>query len=170
MRLFAAIVPPEHVLDSIQAELHRLGPDHDREELRWAPRSRWHLTLAFYGEDDPERRAEWLAERLAGQRAVRLSIEGAGAFPGVLWVGVRGPSGPLAGAAGGDQVDRPYHPHLTLARWRGHGQQRAARHWAAELAGYRGPRWRAAEVVLMRSELSRAGPRYTVRERFGLLD
>ncbi|MGH3449618.1 MAG: RNA 2',3'-cyclic phosphodiesterase, partial [Haloechinothrix sp.] len=80
MRLFAAIVPPDDVLDDLDSELSRLGL-HETDEysgLRWTPRERRHLTVAFYGRDDPYSRAELLAERLSGQQGPRLSIEGAG--------------------------------------------------------------------------------------------
>lgn len=174
LRLFAAIVPPEEVLGALAAELERIGASGSerRESVRWVPRSLWHLTLAFYGNDDLDARVAWLRERLVDRAAVRLNLEGAGVFPGVLWTGVHGDLDALtalAVATGEDQRERPYHAHITVARWKGARRPPTAREWAAALAGYRGPPWQAREVVLMSSELGRRGPRYTVRERFQLI-
>jgi 2'-5' RNA ligase len=52
---------------------------------------------------------------------------------------------------------RPFHPHLTLGRWRrGDAVDRGA---LASLADYQGPPFRVTEVVLMRSYLG-SQPRY----------
>ncbi|MDV6012145.1 RNA 2',3'-cyclic phosphodiesterase [Haloechinothrix sp. LS1_15] len=173
MRLFTAIVPPREVLDDLDAELGRHGrrASGEHEPLRWVAASLWHVTVAFYGEDDPGRRTRMLGREVAGHRAVELRLDGAGTFPGVLWVGITGDRERLravARAAGVDESARPYHPHLTLARGKGRTANTTARRWAEALAGYRGPVWTARELVLMRSELYRDGPRYTEVERFPL--
>lgn len=169
MRLFSAIVPPDEVLDDLDRELARIRARHVEDPgLRWIPRSSWHVTLCFYGEDDPEDRAEWLARRLSGQESRPLAIEGAGTFPGVLWARVAGDLGALAAAAGAESEGRPYHAHLTLARWRRPTGRGPGKPWAQALADFRGVPWQANEVVLMRSLLSRAGARYTVLHRYAL--
>jgi 2'-5' RNA ligase len=169
VRLFAAILPPDDVLDSLEAELARVA---GAAELRWTSRAAWHLTLAFYGEDDLRRRAEWLAPRLAGHAPLRLELRGAGTFTGVLWAGVGGDLDglhALGSAAGAGASDgRPYHPHLTLARWRQPRRPSAARQVVEGMTAYRGPSWLAADVVLMRSEPVRGQHIYTVQERFEL--
>lgn len=171
MRLFAAIVPPDEVLDALAAELERIGQPRERG-LRWMSRPQWHLTLAFYGEDDLRSRTEWLAPRLSGCAPVRLHVSGSGTFPGVLWAGVGGALAGLqilASAAGADDRGRPYHPHLTVARWRTPRRPAAVRLALQELAEHRGPAWLAPSVVLMRSEASPDGSRvYTVEHRFAL--
>jgi RNA 2',3'-cyclic 3'-phosphodiesterase len=50
VRLFAALIPPESVLDEIERAFapYRGGPP----ALRWTARDTWHVTLAFYGEVD----------------------------------------------------------------------------------------------------------------------
>lgn len=171
MRLFAAVVPPAEVLDSLAEELTRLGAGSADDRLRWTPRARWHLTLAFYGEDDVDARARWLRDRLAGCVGGSVRFAGAGMFAGVLWVGARGGLDALSGLAeraGADVAERPYHPHLTIARWKGSRRPQAARRLVEGLAGYKGPTWPVRQVVLMRSHLGRGGPAYTVRERFDL--
>ena len=163
MRLFAAVVPPPHALDDL-AEV--VGPVRAGAppSLRWTPRERWHLTLAFYGEVDDARAGE-LAERLARaasrHRAPVLSLAGAGRFgQQVLWAGVHGDVEVVAGlaasaAAAGRRVgavvdDRPHRPHLTLARSRGEADLRPL---VAALSPWAGPAWTAGAVLLVRSAL-----------------
>jgi len=145
---------------------------------RWIDRGRWHLTLTFLGElaEDRSDRLDRLTTELGAvpsdYRAIHLRLSTVGTFPSrgapqVLWVGVAGEPGDvdrlgaLARATGraarraGVRVDRrPYHPHLTLGRWR--AGDVVDRRTVAALADYRGPPFRVTEVVLMRSHL---GPR-----------
>ena len=171
MRLFVALVPPAAVLDEIAAEINRLRSA--APELRWAKRDQWHLTLAFLGEVE-ERRTPGLAERL-GRAAHRhdafdLSFSGGGRFShSILWVGVRGDrdrlralAGSVAAAArraGVDLVDRPYRPHLTLARSRARGDV-DLRPLVASAADFAGATWTADAIHLIQSRLG-ANPTYT---------
>lgn len=172
MRLFAAIVPPPDVLDALDVEQERLGVRSADSPLRWSGRSLWHLTLAFYGEADLAERARFVAEQVRGHPPLRLGVAGAGTFSGVLWAGVEGDVealGELAVALRGSAADKPFHPHLTLARWKRRSARRPARRIAEALADFRSPRWRADEVVLMSSVRDRHGPTYTVRHRAPLV-
>jgi len=148
---------------------------------RWIDRARWHLTLTFLGElavdgaDRLDRLTAALGTVPAAHRTVHLRLSEAGTFPArgspqVFWVGVTGEQGELdrlrglaratarAARQAGVRVERrPFHPHLTLGRWRrGDAVDRAA---VAALAGYGGPAFRLTEVVLMRSHLG-PQPRY----------
>ena len=164
MRLFAALVPPPPVLDDLAEAVGR-GRAGAPPSLRWSSRERWHLTLAFYGEVDADRApelAEHLASSTAGLPAVELSLGGAGRFgQQVLWAGVRGTPGDLAAlevlaaaaagagrAVGAAVEERPYRPHLTLARSRGPADLDPL---VASLAGWVGPVWTADAVHLVRS-------------------
>jgi len=99
-----------------------------------APPPNWHLTLRFLGWATEMQRdlvLMHLAEQLDARPFV-VKLDGLGAFPKprratVLWMGVRDDEAllPLAAAAESAAVaagfvpeDRPYHPHLTLARIR----------------------------------------------------
>jgi 2'-5' RNA ligase len=152
VRLFSALWPPEPAIAHLATALRSvvLPPG-----VRSTPIAKWHVTLAFYGNDaDATERAGLLDERLAGTAAPTLRLVGAGTFPGVLWVGVepvppagRGQLKALATAAGaGDR----FHPHVTVARWR---FDRSGTRLAAQLARYRGPTWTADAVTLVRSDL-----------------
>ena len=176
MRLFVAVEFPDPVrasLAELAAELaaelvaELTAPRPSRPpQLRLAAPERMHLTLAFLGEV-AEPRLPGLQERLArsaGRHApMQLRLAGGGRFDGsVLWVGVDGDvkrlrqlAGSVAGAARHSGIaveDRPYRPHVTLARARPPADLRPL---AARLEGYRGPGWTASEIVLVRS---RTGP------------
>ncbi|MFB9627254.1 RNA 2',3'-cyclic phosphodiesterase [Nonomuraea helvata] len=163
MRLFAALVPPDKVLDEIsQAIAPHVG---QVPGLRWPDRATWHITLGFFGEV-PEHVLPELEVRLA--RAVRrysaldLAFEGFGAFSSVrrarvFWVGLTGDSmtrladSVKAGArrAGAVQTDeKRFHPHLTLARAK---TETDLRPLVESLSGFSGSPWRAEHVRLVRS-------------------
>lgn len=178
MRLFVALLPPENVLDEIEAAF---GPYRDHwPGLRWTRRETWHVTLAFYGEVDDRTAARLFArlERAAARHDRReLAFNGAGAFPRpaaarTLWTGVDADLRRLADAclAAGrrEGVDtdggRRFHAHLTVARARGPVDLRPL---VAELAGYAGTPWPAAEIHLVRSRLG-ARVRYETLESWPL--
>lgn len=161
--LFSALLPPDDVVEAVAEALG--GPD---DALAWEPPERWHVTLAYYGRDDLGVRAAWLADRLAGRRAVDVRLENAATFPGVLWLTVAGSElTPLAHAAGAGAETRPYRAHLTLARFPREEPELAER-WTSELAGFTSRRWRSTEVALMTSEREPGGPRYRVARSFAL--
>jgi RNA 2',3'-cyclic 3'-phosphodiesterase len=152
VRLFSAVWPPEPALAHLERAVDRVERP---AGVRRVPTDKWHLTLAFYGNDAslPER-AGYLDERLAGLAPPALRLAGAGTFAGVLWVGVE-PATPtdreslraVAAAAG---AGRKFRPHITVARWR---LDRPGRWMADQLAGYRGAVWTASQVDLVRSDL-----------------
>jgi RNA 2',3'-cyclic 3'-phosphodiesterase len=163
MRLFAALVPPEDVLDELS---RALAPHVGKVPgLRWPDRATWHITLGFFGEV-PERALPELEVRLA--RAVRrhsvlrLAFEGFGGFSSarrarIFWVGVTGDSmTALAGSvragarrAGAVQTDeKRFHAHLTLARAKAETDVRPL---VESLSGFSGSPWRAERVRLVRS-------------------
>jgi RNA 2',3'-cyclic 3'-phosphodiesterase len=135
---------------------------------------RWHLTLLFLGAV-PDARVPRLVEAagpaVAAAPAMRLRLAGGGRFgrrrrPQVAWAGLDGDVEPLTDLAGRlaraarslrlEVEDRPFHPHLTLGRWR--PGQPADGELPERLAGYRGPEWPVTEVRLYESHL---GPKPT---------
>lgn len=165
MRLFAAVVPPDEVLDELEAAIAPhvgLVPD-----LRWPVRASWHITLAFFGEvpEDVLPELEVRLARAVGRHTVLdLVFDGFGAFSSVrrgrvFWAGVSGDSmvrladSVKAGArrAGAVHTDeKRFHPHLTLARARGEHDLRPL---VEALSGFSGSPWRAESVRLVRSTL-----------------
>lgn len=172
MRLFAAVQPPEPVLDGLDAAIKEARSEWSA--LRWAGREQWHITLAFYGELDAARLpalTRRLARAAGRTAALRLALTGAGTFPAadrarVLWTGVRGDTGELreladAAAAAGRRVGAPrdrkaFRPHLTLARCR---MPTDLRTLVTGLDGLESERWRAGELLLIESHTG-PHPRY----------
>ncbi|GHF76371.1 2'-5' RNA ligase [Amycolatopsis bartoniae] len=162
MLLFSALLPPSRVVESLRTHLDPL-----REEVpepRWAPPAQWHITLGFYGEDDPEARVEWLGKALAGRSAPTLRLQGAGTFSRVLYLGVYSEGLTELAAAAGAEEERPYLPHLTVARTAGDVPAELPR----RLSGFVSEPWTAVEAVLMRSDRTGEGTRYSVVARFPL--
>lgn len=96
MRLFAAVWPPQDVLDHLDLALAsvRGAPAGLSSAVRWSARETWHLTVAFYGEVPdgvvPGLTSD-LAELAAGVEPYELALRGAGVFSHrTLWVGVGG--------------------------------------------------------------------------------
>lgn len=130
MRLFVAVVPPRPVVLELRAALTTLP--HDNPRLRWCRPETWHVTLAFFGEvadDALDDLKERLGRAAARNTPMELALAGGGHFAGrTLWTGVQGERdrlGRLAESVNSVarrchiKVDeRPFRPHLTLARVR----------------------------------------------------
>lgn len=155
LRLFVAVDPSPQAIRHLRA-LTR--------DLRLAGRGRnedWHVTLAFLGEVEPEAVPgieTALARVAAVARPSRLRIAGGGRFgDAVLWAGLAGDVDALTALAGavrsglhlGD--DRPFRPHLTLARRGRREPVSALRADVQALSGYVGPDWPLDRLHLMRS-------------------
>lgn len=166
MRLFVALTPPDEVLEQLRVATAALRANHP--ELRWTRPEQWHLTLAFLGQVADQTR-DRLAERLDRAAArcppLALSFAGAGRFGRrVLWTRVQGDRDALARLADSVRAaarrcdlpveDRPYRPHLTLARARDAADLRPL---VDELAEFQTRTWTATEMHLVRSRLG-AGP------------
>ncbi|MDH6133956.1 2'-5' RNA ligase [Kitasatospora sp. MAA4] len=173
MRLFVAVLPPAGVLRELAAVLAPLHALPGADRWRWTSHDSWHLTLAFLGEVAPEQLPELeagLARAAARHPAHRLRLADGGRFGDrALWVGVAGGTRVLRALAedvqqaaeeagcGAPDDDRPFRPHLTLAR-ASHGRLGEA---AALLADFRGSEWTAAELHLVRSESAGGRSHYT---------
>lgn len=177
-RAFVALRPAAPVLDAIDAIGARARDVVGR--ARWTRREQWHLTLQFLGDRvEVERVADALRD--LDHPSEELQLGGMGTFPRdrratVLWLGLaRGSewTAALAGALGtrlapiGHPPDeRPFHPHVTLARF---DPARDLREPLGALdAATVGPAWRPAEVVLYASHPHREGARYEALATFPL--
>jgi 2'-5' RNA ligase len=181
-RGFVAVVPPDHVLDAIEARVAPLRAVHD--DLRWTRPEQWHLTLRFLG-PVPDVDGLLAAARDAltsTSRIAALRLGGAGAFPherraSVVWLAVRDGAdglGAVAAAvesasvlAGFAPESRPFSPHLTIAR------VPRARDVGPVLAALGhdpvGGAWPVDDVVLVASDTRPTGAQYheVARVRFG---
>jgi RNA 2',3'-cyclic 3'-phosphodiesterase len=168
-------------------------------DARWARPESLHITLKFVGEQTPEQ-VEAITARLRRVEGSAFEIRcgGFGFFPTakaprVFWIGIQ--AGPqLAALAenvdrataelGVSREDRPYSPHLTLARG-GSGRRSGSPKWQpgdgpnASFAVLRKRLDALGEVdfgtmtsdefVLYQSQLSPGGSKYTKLQRFPLL-
>jgi len=168
-RLFTALWPPAEALSALAGELAE-HPDWPPEGWRPIPTARWHVTLRFHGEAEPGVLARRLEARASGLAAPWLRLAGAVSLLRVASVAVHpyaesdaAALAQLVRAAGGDPTD--FGVHLAVART---ARRDDAPPPAGPLARYRGPRWRPAEVCLVRSQPMSAGTRYTVLHRVPL--
>lgn len=145
-----------------------------------------HVTLKFVGDLDVARVGDVTSAIRAAARDVppfECALEGVGSFgpreaPRVLWVGLRGaePLGEIAARLDEDfaklgvaeREGRAFKPHVTLARSRSERGGREAAAWVRANSSASAGLVRVADVRLMRSDLSPAGPRYSVVERVPL--
>ncbi|MEU5779651.1 RNA 2',3'-cyclic phosphodiesterase [Micromonospora lupini] len=184
MRLFVAVYPPDEAISHLGAQVARLrvgAAATAGTAVRLADPANLHLTLAFLGEVETARLADVRsALGLAAQwfrddrdASPRLSLGGGGVFGDgrrtVLWTDVRGDVEALHALArlirdrlhhaGMPYDDRPFRPHLTVARPGDRVAPTAVEADRVALNDYQGPEWRATELVLVRSHLG-LRPRY----------
>jgi 2'-5' RNA ligase len=194
MRIFIGIdLDPE-----VRARIERFleGVEGFAPDARWVRPESLHITLKFIGEQPPDR-VEAITDRLrrVEGNAFEIRAGGYGFFPTakaprVFWIGIH--TGPqLAELAesidmataelGVPREDRPYSPHLTLAR-AGAGRRSVSpkRRKAdgpfaifavlekrlAAIGEFDFGTMTANEFILYQSQLSPAGSKYTKLQRF----
>jgi RNA 2',3'-cyclic 3'-phosphodiesterase len=179
-RAFVAVQPPGAVLDAVEAAVAPVAPA--MTGARFTTREPRHLTLQFLG-NHVDLDAVGAALRSLAVRAGDVQLGGAGAFPSprrarVLWLGVATGAellvqlaasvGALLAPLGYEGEARPYHPHLTLARWKTPTDARTI----VDAFGPApvGEAWRLADVVLYESVLRSVGAQYVAREVVPLSD
>ena len=180
-RLFVAVPIPEivatrvgHLVDEVRAGLGAAGA-----RVRWVQMEGLHVTLRFLGPTQPTRvdavgdAVERTGRSTSGPFGVRLG--GAGAFPDparprALWLGIRAGAEELGrlsaaltvelAADGWPLEDRPFRPHLTIARTDGVHAGADAGHRLVAAAAELDVAFDADRVVLFRSHLGRGPARY----------
>ena len=196
MRIFIGID-----LDSeIRGRLERFleGVQGFAPDARWVRPESLHITLKFIGEQ-PQERVEAIAERLRQIEggAIEIRTAGYGFFPTakaprVFWIGIQADPQLAAlaqsidsatGELGIAREDRPYSPHLTLAR-AGAGRSSGSPKWRkgdgpnsafavlekrlAAMGELDFGAMTAREFILYQSQLSSKGSKYTKLQRFPL--
>jgi len=196
MRIFVGIdLDPE-----VRARIARFveGMQGFAPDARWMPPQSLHITLKFIGEQKPEQ-VEAIIERLRRVEGGAFEIRSAGygffptaTAPRVFWIGIH--AGPqLAELAGSIDVavaelgvpreERPYSPHLTLARagrgnssgspkrLKGDGPNdtfAALQKRLAVMSELDFGTMTACEFILYQSQLSPGGSKYTNLQPFPL--
>jgi RNA 2',3'-cyclic 3'-phosphodiesterase len=196
MRIFIGIDLDPEVRSRIERFLE--GVEGFAPDARWLRSESLHITLKFIGEQTPER-VEAITERLRRVEGTAFAIRCAGygffptaKAPRVFWIGIH--AGPqLAELAdsidiataelGVPREDRPYSPHLTLART-GAGRRSGSPKWRkgdgpnaifavlekrlAAMGDLDFGTMTANEFILYQSQLSPGGSKYTKLQRFAL--
>jgi len=179
MRLFIAIPLPAGVVRELSEVSKRLRSDQDG--LRWASPESWHITLQFLGNTSPEQ----YACLVAGLREVRfspvpISLNDLGIFDraGVFFADVAVSEELLrlqqsvtaaTSHCGFTAEDRPFHPHVTLARAKGDRRSSSIRALKSKISlqPHFGS-FAAQTFQLYEAFLGPSGSRYEVREQFTL--
>ena len=175
-RLFIAIRPPEDIRDLL------IDAMAESSDFRWQNDDQLHLTLRFIGEVERPV-AEDLADVLARVRAepFQLWIAGVGRFEqrssGALWAAVE-PKEPLAALAakiertcvalGLEPERRAFHPHITLARWKGR-RTREVQDFLERRRDLASAPFAVSEFILFESRLSRHGAHYEPVAEYSLV-
>lgn len=188
IRSFIAIELPEEVrrgLAKLRSELERA----EHRFVKWVDSEGIHLTLKFLGNIPFRQVAEVtkaIEEAAQGIPPFHLEISGLGAFPNlkqprVLWVGIGGEIDTLLrlqqnidsalASLGFAKEERPFMPHLTLARIRQGASPMERRNFGelAMSASFEASYPIDAKAVsLMRSQLTPDGAIYTRLSMVGL--
>lgn len=187
LRGFIAVKTPG-AWDEKLGELQRhLKSKFGSGEFRWVKPGQIHITLRFFGwvtTLQAQEIAQLLGPICSAHHPFDLSCEGLGAFPNVtrprvLWAGLKGD---ILGAAllqkeitaatspfGEPPEDRPFKPHLTLARIKDSARKQATDLEHAIARGFKiDDPWTVTEVLLMQSHLSPEGSTYETLGSFQL--
>lgn len=187
VRAFIALKTPA-VWDEKLAELQRdLRSKFGSNAFRWVKPEQIHITVRFFGWirlTDVNELVDLLPPICSAHASFTLNCEGLGAFPNmrrprVLWAGLKGDianaaalQGEITSATGtfGDRPeDRPFKPHLTLARLTDPGRDQITDLEHAIGRGFQiDSPWRVDQVLLMQSHLSPTGSTYEPLAMFRL--
>ena len=181
MRLFTGIALPPPVRDNLAQALKELRP---LAPLNWSPVENLHITSKFIGQWPEERLAELESalENINFGRAFDVAIAGFGYFPNphhprTLFAGVQGGPGLAELAHASDEAlrplgiakeERPYSPHLTLARIK-HEDIRTLREHIAKMTTFDFGAFQVSEFHLYLSKTAPKGSIYTSLATFPLL-
>jgi 2'-5' RNA ligase len=178
VRLFVAVPVPGPIAEKLKD--WTLAQKEALPFRKWAHPQDYHITLQFLG-DTPVAQIEALqaALREVSAAPISLALNGAGTFgppkaPRVLWTAITGDLTGLtalhlavvkaASSLGFEPEDRPYTPHITLARGFAGGGEMAIEATANAPAGVQ---WEADRFVLMQTHMH-ASPMYEVIGEFKL--
>lgn len=177
MRLFIGIPLASAVVNELSSLSLRLRSSDDG--LRWSTPESWHITLQFLG-NTTEEQYTCIVQRLRELRfaPVPLRLESVGFFDraGIFFAGVDLTPELLSMQqrvtastypCGFPPEDRPYHPHITLARTKGRNGKSSLRKLKDGIRVQ--PRFTgfiATEFLIYESFLGPSGSRYEIRERF----
>jgi len=182
MRCFVAA----DINDALRSKIEMLQGELKRK-LKNPPGVKWvapkliHLTLKFLGEVEDDRTEEicqTLEQTCAGFKKFELEFSTVGSFgrpPKVLWLGMKKQSNELEKLAGTveqaveelgfDKEDRPFSPHITLARMKNGFSDRQLPQIIENSGKIDAPAVTIDSVCFFKSQLTSDGPLYTLLKR-----
>ena len=178
MRLFIALDLPDEVVRNLERFVARLKPS---ARISWSPPANLHITTKFIGEF-PDSGLPSLQSALAAvpQRpAIEVAVAKVGFFPNersprVFWCGIDAPgldslaadTESATSSAGVAAENRPFSPHLTLARIKERIDLRPLISAVAAAPSVEFGRFTAGSFFLYRSQLHPGGSVYTKLAEF----
>jgi 2'-5' RNA ligase len=184
-RVFCAIELPEKTRGLVLQHIKRLREGLPDAKASWSQDANLHLTLKFLGEIDRNSLPNFsdaASRAVAGLAPFTIRLEQTGVFPKhgrprVLWIGINDSAGKLAELhqrleneavkEGFEKADRAFNPHLTVARLRQPQQARLLAD-AHQRMQFEPAEIAVSELLVIRSELSSEGSKYTVISRHPL--
>ena len=178
MRLFLALDLPGDVVRNLESFVGRLRPT---ARISWSPPANLHITTKFIGEY-PEGELPALESALARvprRPPVDVAVSKVGFFPNersprVFWCGIDAPgldalaadTESATASVGVAREDRPFSPHLTLARIKERIDMRPLTAAIAASPSLEFGRFTAQSFFLYRSQLRPTGSVYTKLAEF----
>jgi 2'-5' RNA ligase len=182
LRLFVAIDLPDVLKQQLSALTTRI------DGVRWTETENLHLTLRFIGDVSHET-ADAIQAALSDVQSPPFSLQlsGVGTFPAnprkpprIIWAGLSNPPAiqslheiieRTVSGLGPTPDNRPYTPHITLGRVRSADDHTVAaiRQFVERNAGFHSEAFIPAEFLLMQSQLSPSGSKYTSLARYPLV-
>jgi 2'-5' RNA ligase len=183
IRAFLAIDPPEEIFSEIIKIQERLRKA-IQGDIRWVRPDGIHLTLKFFGyvyESDIANISDVVKNNVANIKALMLNVRNIGAFPSVnrprvLWLGIDGDTDALINLQteidagfqeyGFKKEDRPFRPHLTLARIKEYKGLVGLAETIKKNEDYIAGSFTAGGLTLFKSDLKPTGAIYTKLDYF----
>jgi 2'-5' RNA ligase len=180
MRLFVGLSIPGDVRENLSSLIRTLRSADARP--KWVRSENLHVTLKFIGEIESEKSLA-LGRALAAVRSTQLvhvEFRGVGFFPNqrrpsVLWAGVHGSPSLVSLAAEINSVlaplgipheEKPFVPHLTIARFKELSLSPALRAAIERFSGHNFGSLSTADFYLIESKLKNTGAEYTTLRSF----
>ena len=184
MRLFIAIDIPAKIREGLtKIQNHCKSLDLNAS---WVRPGNIHLTLKFLGNTEPEKIPQIVEIMNTCVKSIApfsLSLTEVGGFPNlnqprVLWVGLADSQGSLVSAQknidrnlsrlGYDTDNKPFFPHLTLARIKSPKGRQEIKHKVANLPGEDKKPFSVKSIKLYKSVLTTRGSVYTSLHEFNI--
>jgi len=185
MRLFVAVpIQPKlrRKFFNLVNQLKSIGAN-----VKWVAEENFHITLKFLGDTPDEKLSvveNAIESALSGFSPVRLKFGKLGAFPNfkrprVLWIGLESGYEELSAMAGSledsfeeigyEKEKRKFRSHLTIGRVKSQKGVNRLMEKVEYLKDFDGGNMKLTHIHLMKSDLKRSGPVYTVLREFPLL-